>query len=195
MDSKPEELKAKKPKLKMSKDILNIIRTTMRNNMDLTQIADNKANVLLSLNAFMITFLIPFAIPYFDVIKYYRLEIPLVILIITCMITIYLSTLVLKPGKFFINKERREKGQHVSPFFFGNFYEMSREEFGKYIEAEVSKKEFVRQHVIDDMHYFGARLGRKMTIIRRAFTIFLTGLFLSIGLSLILLLVNGGAFQ
>ena len=44
---------------KLSKETVNIIRTTQRNNIELTHIADNKANVLLSLNAIMITFLIP----------------------------------------------------------------------------------------------------------------------------------------
>ena len=45
----------KKKKENLEKGLLNIIRTTMRNNIVLTHIADNKANVLLSLNALMIT--------------------------------------------------------------------------------------------------------------------------------------------
>ncbi|MEZ4957629.1 MAG: hypothetical protein R2825_28985 [Saprospiraceae bacterium] len=41
---------------KLTKETINIMRTTQRNNVELTHIADNKANVLLSLNAIMLTF-------------------------------------------------------------------------------------------------------------------------------------------
>jgi len=115
----PQEGKKKKTDKKLTKDLLNIIRTTMRNNIKLTHIADNKANVLLSLNALMITFLVPFTIPYFEIIKAYKLGFPILILILTCFIVIYISVLVLKPGKFFENQKEIQKGKSVSPFFFG----------------------------------------------------------------------------
>ncbi len=68
----------KKPKKKLSKDIINIIRTTQRNNIELTHIADNKANVLLSLNALMVTFLLPLVVANSAVILERLLYIPLI---------------------------------------------------------------------------------------------------------------------
>lgn len=174
---------------KLSKDVLNIIRTTMRNNIELTHIADNKANVLLSLNALMITFLVPFTIPYFETVKEYKLILPLTILVITCFVVIYISALVLKPGKFFERQKEIKKGRVVSPFFFGNYYQMDIEEFREYIKNAVSKEGLVRSHIADDLHYIGSRLGRKMGLIRTAFNIFMIGLFFSIGLAIIFLLI------
>ena len=104
-ESDKKESNAKKKNKKLPKDVLNIIRTTMRNNIELTNIADNKANVLLGINALMLTFLVPLLIPHTDVIKHYHLTIPLSILVGSGFITIYLSVLVLKPGKFFINSK------------------------------------------------------------------------------------------
>ena len=77
----------------------------MRNNIELTHIADNKANVLLSLNALMITFLVPFVVPNFESIKEFNLVFPLGLIVITAFVTIYISTLVLKPSKFNQNKK------------------------------------------------------------------------------------------
>lgn len=185
--SSKQNSKSTQIKEKLPKDILNIIRTTLRNNIELTHIADNKANVLLSLNALMITFLVPFIIPYVDMIKASYLFIPLAILIITCFVTIYISALVLKPGKFFENQKLLKKGQYVSPFFFGNYYKMNKQEFSEYIQDALSHKSMVRDHITEDLHYIGSRLGRKMSLIRVAFNIFTIGFFASITLSIILL--------
>ncbi|MEO0873553.1 MAG: hypothetical protein AAFY48_03015, partial [Bacteroidota bacterium] len=95
-----EVAKLAKDKLGLSKETINILRTTMRNNIELTAIADNKANVLLSLNAVLIAFVVPLAISNLEVLVSYTLYIPLVLLAITCFATIYLSTLVLSPFRF-----------------------------------------------------------------------------------------------
>lgn len=181
--------KEDKNKNKINKGILNIIRTTMRNNIELTHIADNKANVLLSLNALMITFLIPFAIPYMDVINQNRLGIPLMILILTCFIVIYISAMVLKPSRFFENQKEIEKGKYASPFYFGNYYKMNRSEFLKYFKNAVSENQMIKDHLAEDLHYIGSRLGRKMSLIRIAFNIFMIGLFVSISMAIILLFI------
>ena len=176
-------------KKKLNKETLNIIRTTMRNNIELTHIADNKANVLLSLNALMLTFLFPLALPYFEVMSINHLEYPFILLTITCFTTIYLSALVLKPGRFYSNRSRLEEGSAISPFFFGNFYKMDREGFQQYIKEEIAHPELVQNHVIDDLHYIGARLGEKMSLLRYAFNIFLIGLFSSLTIAAILVFV------
>lgn len=183
-----EEVTTKKTKKrkKLPKDVLNIIRTTMRNNIELTHIADNKANVLLSLNALMLTFLVPFIIPYMDIVKQYRLGIPLTILVVTCFITIYIAALVLKPGKFYQNQKEIEQGKLASPFYFGNFYKMSKEKYVAYVDNAISENEVVKNHLTEDLHALGARLGRKMELIRIAFNIFLIGLFTSISIALVL---------
>ncbi len=180
------EKKTKKPK-KISKGVLNIIRTTMRNNIELTHIADNKANVLLSLNALMITFLVPFVVPNFEAIKTFHLVFPLGLLVVTAFVTIYISTLVLKPSKFDQNQKLVKKGKYVSPFFFGNFFQMNKEEFSVYIKNALSDNDLIREHLTEDLHYIGSRLGRKMTLVRLAFNVFILGFFSSISLAILLI--------
>jgi len=165
---------------KLTKQTVNIIRTTQRNNIELTAIADGKANVLLSLNAIMLTFLIPSIGANMEEIIQEHLYIPLSILAITCFVTIYISTLVLRPSKFEDFIEGLDPEMHFSPFFFGNFYDMEPEEFFRYLKESASNTELVRSHLAQDLYYVGKRLGKKMTWIRQAFDIFLIGIFLTL---------------
>ncbi len=144
---------------------------------------------MLSLNALMITFLVPFAVPHFDSIIRYNLGVPLTLLVVTCLVTIYIAALVLKSSKFYENQKELENGGNVSPFFFGNFYKMSKTEFRDYIEASASNKEMLKCHITEDLHFVGSRLGKKMGLIRIAFNIFLAGLFGSIALAFICLIL------
>ncbi len=184
-----EVVKVTKEK-KLNKNVLNIIRTTLRNNIELTGIADNKANVLLSLNAVMLTFMVPLFIPRLDIIEKYNLVYPIILLILTSLITIYISALVLRPGKFNQGQSNLQKGRYVSPFFFGNFYKMNQSEFTDYVQDAISHGNLVNRHVIEDLHYIGTRLGIKMSMIRKAFAIFLTGFTTSVLLALILVILN-----
>ena len=86
-----------KEKSDIRKDTLTIIRTTYRNNIELTNIADNKANILLSLNALMITFLIPIVLSNLDLIVERNIAIPLGTLAITCLVTIILAATATRP--------------------------------------------------------------------------------------------------
>ena len=175
-----EEITQKKKKKKLSKDIINIIRTSQRNNIELTHIADNKANVLLSLNAIMITFLIPLILANTDAIVDQFLYVPLIILATTCFTTICIAALVLKPSRSdnFLTEDNDKKD--FSPFFFGNYYKMESDEFYDYLTASIKEPERTQKHLAQDLFSVGKRLGFKMTWIRRSFNIFLVGIFLTL---------------
>ena len=95
--TKETNIVAKKKKKKkeefdtFSKNTIGLLRTTLRNNTELTSIADNKANVLLSLNALMLTFFVPLVLPNIDLVQQYKLTIPLMTFVVTCVLTIYIA--------------------------------------------------------------------------------------------------------
>lgn len=169
-----------KSRVKLSKNVLNVIRTTMRNNIELTNIADNKANVLLSLNALMLTFLVPVIIAKFDFVIMRELGLSLAIFITTCLVTIYLAALALKPGDFRKLEKQRGAKRFASPFFFGNYHLMKAEDFEAKVNEALLNEDTVRKHIIQDLYYVGARLGQKMYIIRVAFNIFMAGIIISV---------------
>ena len=187
----PESTKEVKKSKKLSRNVLNMIRTTMRNNIELTHIADNKANVLLSLNALMLTFLLPIIIANFDFIKEMHLGLALVVFVITCLVTIHLSAVALRPGDFSKLAKENGDGEFSSPFFFANYNRMSSGEFEEKIGEALDNEDMVRKHIVQDLYYIGARLGQKMTLVRTAFNFFLMGLVVSVLIaSVIMLFIN-----
>lgn len=168
-----------KSKEGLSKKTIDIIRTTQRNNIELTAIADNKANVLLSLNAIIIAALAPLVISNLDAVYEHHLLIPLSILSLTCFSTIYLAAKVLKPSKLNGKREGFAPEIHASPFFFGNFYQMESTEYYEYLNRGLSDPALIKAHMAQDLFYIGKRLGFKMSWIRKAFHIFTFGVFLT----------------
>lgn len=173
-------LPQKKERKILTSKTINIIRTTQRNNIDLTAIADNKANVLLSLNALMLTFIIPFAFTNVDMIFEKYLYLPLAIVCTTSFLTIYQSAQVLKPSDFDRKRNGTNPDVKPSPFFFGNFYKMSSKEYYKYLQEGLADDNLIKAHLAQDLFYIGRRLGDKMSKIRSAFNIFLIGIFLTL---------------
>lgn len=184
----------KKKKKGLSKKTINIIRTAQRNNIDLTAIADNKANVLLSLNAIMITCLVPILFAYLDTILLHKqLFVPVFLLWATCFITIYLAAQVLKPMDFASFQGGMQNDEDVSPYFFANFYRMEPRDYYEHMKTSLADPELIIEHLAQDLYYVGKRLGDKMVLTRRAFSIFIVGIFLTL-LSLagsLLLFSNG----
>ncbi len=172
--------KKKKKKSGISKQTINIIRTTQRNNIDLTAIADNKANVLLSLNAIIIAALIPIVIANLDIIFAKMFIIPLMVMAVTSFITIYLAAAVLKPSNFDQMRSNEDPIEESSPFFFGNFYEMEAEEYFEFIKSSLSDPKDLKTHLAQDLYYIGKRLGEKMSFVRRAYNIFTVGILLTL---------------
>lgn len=169
--------KKKKKKGGLSKKTINVIRTTLRNNIDLTAIADNKANVLLSLNALMIAAIFPIVFSNIEFVKEYYLWLPLSIMAATCFSTIYYATQVLKPSDFDKMKESYSSNGKPSPFFFGNFYKNSAPEYFLMIKDSLKDADDIKSHLAQDLYYIGRRLGEKMSMVRTAYNIFVIGMF------------------
>ena len=174
----------------LSKKTIDIIRTTQRNNIDLTAIADNKANVMLSLNALMIAALVPLVIANAGIVFERFLILPLAILAATCFSTMYIAAQVLKPSNLKVFREALTPGSKPSPFFFGNFYDMEPDEYYQHIEDSLSEPEMIQDHLAQDLYYVGRRLGEKMKLVRRAYNIFIVGIGVSL-LSGAVLLMSG----
>ena len=178
---------ASSKKFKIPKKTVNVFRTTSRNNIELTAIADNKASILLSLNALMITFITPTILANLDMVVEKMLFIPIGIFIVTCAATMYISAQVLKPSDFDKLGEQIKSG-NPSPFFFGNFFEMDYDEYHEFMESSIDTKRLLTEHLIQDLYFLGKRLGDKMSMIRKAFNIFVGGVMLTLFTTLVLLI-------
>jgi hypothetical protein len=179
----------KKPKTGIRKDSFNMIRTVYRNNIDLTNIADNKANILLSLNSLMLTFLIPIVLSNINEIILYNLYLPLVVLSSTCIVTIILAAVTTRPIKMGQQGINSGESKKSSPFFFGNYYKMPVKDYMQLLEQTINDPEATKDFVKLDLYFMGKGLGEKYSRIRNCYNVFMIGLVLAVISTVIVVIV------
>ena len=97
-----------------------MFKTALRNHMDLSNLADNKANIMLSVNALIVTIAIPMGAGYVNDDSH--LMIPVIILLLTCLSSMIFATLATRPIPMtgHTSQEAIQEGR-ANLFFFGNF--------------------------------------------------------------------------
>jgi predicted metal-dependent HD superfamily phosphohydrolase len=129
---------------KSERSIDTLFRVTLKNHITLSDIADTKANILLSVNAIIISMLVSNLIPKFDNPNNYFLIYPSIVFIIFSTISIILSIMATRPnitsGKF--TKEDID-AKKVNLLFFGNFHSMKLLEFEKALQVVMNDKEYL----------------------------------------------------
>lgn len=182
---KPKKKKKKKKKkntgglVDNSKGTQVMFKTALRNHIDLTNIADNKANIILTINAIIITIALPLLSTYASVNNH--LYVPAFFLLSTNMASIVYGALVTRPGKMQgkTDLDKIKLGK-ANLFFFGNFYKMSIDEYRKGVTEIISDEELVDKVIMTDLYYLGQALGKKYELLRTCYTVFMIGMILTV---------------
>ena len=161
--------------------IQSFFRTALRNHIKLSDIADTKANILLSVNAIIISLLLTNLFAKFDNPSNQFLIIPTIILMLSSITSMILSIIATRPnitsGEF--TKEDVEN-KKVNLTFFGNFHKMKLEDFEWAIDELLKDKDYVYKSLTKDLYFLGKVLDRKYRILRVTYTIFMTGMIISV---------------
>lgn len=161
--------------------IQSFFRTALRNHIKLSDIADTKANILLSVNAIIISLLLTNLFSKLDSPSNQFLIVPTLILLLSSITSMVLSIIATRPnitsGEF--TKEDVENKQ-VNLAFFGNFHKMKLEDFEWAINELVKDKDYVYSALTKDLYFLGKVLDRKYRILRLTYTIFMTGMIISV---------------
>ncbi|MDN6280069.1 MAG: DUF5706 domain-containing protein [Psychroflexus sp.] len=180
-----EKVKAKyKAKYKNEnpeRSIQTLFRITLRNHLKLSDIADTKANILLSVNAIIISLALSNIIPKLDNPSNQHLMIPTLVLVIFGVASIILSIMSTKPnvtsGEF---SKEEVKQRKVNILFFGNFHKMKFEDYLWGIKQITGDKDYVYEALTKDLYYLGIVLERKYKLLRITYTVFLLGIIISV---------------
>lgn len=171
----------KKNKERTERGIDTMFRTTLNNHNNLSGMVDNKANILLSVNAIIISVSLTTIIPKLDNPSNAHLIIPTLILIISSVIAITFAILATRPSitnGSFTRKEVEDK--KVNLLFFGNFYKMSFEDYSWAMNELIKDKEYVYNSMIKDLYNLGIVLENKYRLLRIAYTFFMFGIIISV---------------
>ncbi|MEJ2112332.1 MAG: DUF5706 domain-containing protein [Flavobacteriaceae bacterium] len=177
---KKEELTFKKKKAKIpDRGIETMFRVTLRNHIDLSDIADTKANILLSVNAIILSLVLSNLISKLDNNAY--LIWPTIIFVTFTVVSMILSVLATRPnvtsGQF--TKEDVEN-KKVNLLFFGNFHKMKLDDFEWAMNQLMKDKDYLYNSLIKDLYFLGKVLDRKYKILRITYTIFIIGILISV---------------
>jgi hypothetical protein len=163
----------------MSKGIQTMLRLTSENHLKLSDMADHKANILISVNSIIISVILSVLLRKLSDAPY--LTVPSIIFLIVAVTTIVISILATRPkisGGTFSNEDIIDKKTNL--LFFGNFYKATFEQYNSGMRSMMRDTDYLYGSLIKDIYYLGIVLGRKYKLIRLAYNIFMVGIIISV---------------
>lgn len=177
-----DKLKKKLEKLdRPDRGIDTMFRVTLNNHTRLSEIADSKANILLSVNTIIISISLSTLIPKLDAPANAHLIIPTLILMLfstVCIVFAILSTRPKVTTGTFTRKDVEDR--KVNLLFFGNFYKMPMEEYEWAVNDMMKDRDYLYNAMIKDLYFLGKVLNRKYNLLRITYNIFMAGIIISV---------------
>ncbi|NMH87251.1 Pycsar system effector family protein [Flavivirga algicola] len=179
---KKEELSFKKNKVALpERGIETMFRVTLKNHITLSNIADTKANILLSVNAIIVSLVLSNLVSKLDNESNHYLIVPTIIFVVFTVISIVLSILATRPnvtsGKFTKEDVANKK---VNLLFFGNFHKMSLKDFEWAMGEMMQDREYLYSSMKKDLYFLGLVLDKKYKILRLTYSVFMVGIIVSV---------------
>lgn len=170
--------KAKEDK-KATRGVETMFRNVMRTHVSFSAMADNKANIMISVNTLILTAVVAILSRKLD--SNPHLIIPTIIITVVCLVTLIFATLVTRPqinrGTFSKDDIKEKKANLL---FFGNFYNVDLKDFNWGMNAMMRDGDYLYDSMIKDFYFLGQVLGKKYKYLRICYTIFMYGLIISV---------------
>jgi predicted metal-dependent HD superfamily phosphohydrolase len=175
-----EEAKKKREKEKEAdRSIATVFRIMSSSHTSLSQMADSKANILISVNSIILSIMIGSLFDKLQTDRY--LQIPVAVISLVCVAAIVFGILATRPtvsqGTFTKDDIANKK---TNLLFFGNFHNMSLDEYNWGMIEMLSDKDYMSASMIKDNYFLGVVLAKKYRYLRIAYNIFMYGLIVAV---------------
>ncbi|GAA4393223.1 Pycsar system effector family protein [Hymenobacter koreensis] len=165
-----------------------MFRATYSQHIQLSGMADQKANMMISLNAVLLSIIITYLGaktstlgPAFT--KNPVLAIPMGLLVATSLGSVVTAILSAQPDvtsfKWLRRSPQIATNRRVNLLFFGNFTKLSLDHFQDGMTELMRNKDLLYTNMVTDIYYLGEVLSRKYRLLRISYTIFMVGLILT----------------
>ncbi len=165
-------------------------RTNYRNHINLSAIADNKANIMISVNAILISVLIS-VLSYGNIMETRPMILMPVIIFLICGLTsLIFAVLSARPKVTSLNKSDtslEEAKQNI--VFFGNFVNLNLDQYEAAMDAMFRNSELIYGNMTRDLYYLGKVLNKKYRYLSISYTIFMIGFATTVILFLVAVLM------
>ena len=175
------EKKEDKKDEKSDRSVDTLFRVTLNNHTRLSDIADSKANILLSVNAIIISVGLSVLVPKLDTPKNTHLIIPTFLLLLSSVLTIIFAILSTKPNVTKTNFTKQDVADRkVNLLFFGNFHQMLFEDFQTSMRDLIQDRTYIYDSMMKDLYFLGKVLDRKYRLLSITYQIFMAGIIISV---------------
>lgn len=166
-----------------------LFRSTYRTHINLSAIADSKANIMISINAILMSIIVSFVSTRFssqDVVELWLL-VPAGTLLVFCLGAVIFAILSARPkvtSTVFTLEDVRQNRSNL--LFFGNFANMTLDTFNVGMREIIEDYDMLYDSMIHDLYGLGLVLQKKYRMLWISYTVFMVGLSVSVILFLIL---------
>lgn len=169
----------KQKTIKPDRGIETMFRLTSHNHLMLSSMADNKANILITINSIVLSVVVSVLVRKLE--ENPALVIPTVMLTGACLATMVFAILSTRPtisqGRF---SRDDIKNKRTNLLFFGNFHGMEVENYEWAMKEMMKDGDYLYGSLIKDIYYLGKVLGKKYWYLRISYNIFMFGFVLAV---------------
>ena len=161
-----------------SRGLETLLRLTARNQINLNSIADHKSNILISVNAIIISIIITMLVKNSYITQNFY---SVMILLFVCLSTIILAILSTRPNvkwSKFTKEEIKEK--KVDLIFFGNFIHMEYDDYLESFKSMIESDDDLYSTMIKNQYSLGKILAKKFRLLKLAYNVFMIGLSITV---------------
>ena len=165
--------------LGQTRGVETLFRTSYRVNMDLTALADAKANIMISINGLIVSILIASIAPKADANPW--LLVPTSVFLIGCLISLIFAVLSARPRvQSHVISLEESRRHHTNLLFFGNFAHLTESDFKLAIKERMLDPVDLYGMMLSDIYGVGSVLQRKYMLLRASYGAFLIALVLGV---------------
>ena len=163
-------------------------RTNYRNHINLSSLADNKANIMISVNAILLSVLITF-LSYRNIGENTpEILLPVVLFLVTGLASLIFAVLSARPKVTMLNpKGTSIEEARKNVIFFGNFVTLSPEEYEEAMDELFNDSQLLYGNMVRDLYNLGKVLDKKYRYLSISYNVFMVGFIATVSTFLIAL--------
>lgn len=168
--------------------VQTFFRTNYRNHINLSAIADNKANIMISVNSILISVLIT-ALSYRNMAQTNPgVLLPVVIFLVTGLASLIFAVLSARPKVTSLNKQVTDKALlRRNMVFFGNFVSLDLDQYEELMDDLFRNSELLYGNMVRDLYHLGQVLDKKYRYLSISYSVFMLGFIATVGTFLFML--------
>lgn len=172
-------------------------RTAFRNHINLSRIADGKANMMISINTIILSIVITISgasLSFFEDVFFENPEflVPIISLLLSSLIAVVFAVFSARPSvtEYRIKKDKLIKSKEASLLYFGNFLKLEKKEFVEHMASMKLNQSALYDDLARDLYDLGQVMHKKYLLLTISYNTFVGGLALAVISFLTVYLLN-----